>query len=311
MQKIAVLDDYQNVSLKMADWSGLDVTVFTEPLADPAGALQEFEIICIMRERTPFPRELFAALPNLKLLVTSGARNAAIDLDAARDHGVTVCGTELSGEATAELTWGMILSLTRNLPTEETNMRAGRWQTTLGIDVHGKTLGLIGLGRLGSKVCTIGQAFGMNTIAWSRNLTDERAAECGAERVAKEELFRRADIISIHMKYSDAIHHLVGAAELAQMKKTAYLVNTSRAPIIDTDALITALTEGQIGGAALDVYDIEPVPSDHPIRSCPRTVLTPHIGYVTEGTYDVFYRQMVEAVRAFIKGAPIRILDAF
>jgi len=308
MIPIAVLDDYQGVALEMADWSGLNATVFTEPLPDPATALANFGIICIMRERTPFPRELFERLPKLKLLVTSGARNTAIDLEAARDHGVTVCGTESPSHATAELTWGLILSLTRNLTDEERNIREGRWQTTLGTDVRGKTLGVIGLGRLGAQVAAIGRAFGMDVIAWSRNLTDERAADCGAARVTKETLFRRADVISIHMKYSDAIRHLVGAEELTLMKPTSYLINTSRAPIIDTDALTKALREGRIGGAGIDVYDIEPLPADHPLRRCPRTVLTPHIGYVTRETYSVFYRQTVEVVRAFLNGEKVKRL---
>lgn len=306
--RIAILDDYQRVSLGLGDWSGLDVTVFSKPLADPAEALADFEIVCIMRERTPFPRALFAALPALKLLVTTGARNAAIDLAAAAEHGVTVCGTEIPGHATAELTWGLILALTRNLTIEDRNVREGRWQTTLGTDVRGKTLGIVGLGRLGSQVAAIGRAFGMDVVAWSRNLTDDHAAANGAVRVSEEELFRRADVVSIHMKYSDAIRHLVGAPELALMKPTAYLINTSRAPIVDLAALGDALKAGRIGGAGLDVYETEPLPADDPIRGWPRTVLTPHIGYVTTETYRVFYEQSADAVRAFLAGAPIRIM---
>lgn len=308
--RIAILDDYQGVALDLGDWSGLDVTVFTAPLADPAAALADFEIVCIMRERTPFPRALFAALPRLKLLVTSGSRNAAIDLAAAAEHGVTVCGTESPGHATSEMTWGLILSLARNIATEDRNMREGRWQTTLGMDLRDKTLGIVGLGRLGGQVAAIGHAFGMKVIAWSRNLTDARAAECGATRVAKDDLFRQGDVITIHMKYSDAIRHLIGTAELAAMKPTAYLVNTSRAPIIDNEALGRALLAGRIGGAAIDVYDEEPVPAFDRVRSWPRTVLTPHIGYVTRETYEIFYGQSADAVRAFLAGAPIRVMTA-
>jgi len=307
MPRIAILDDYQDIALQRADWSGLDVTVFSEPLGD-LSPLLPFDIICIMRERTPFPRAAFDALPNLKLMVTTGKVNAAIDLDAARDHGVVVSSTNSPGHATAELTWGLILSLSRNIPTEERNMREGRWQTTLGVDLRGKTLGIIGLGRLGSQVARIGTAFGMSIIAWSRNLTDAQAAACGAKRVSKDELFKTADVISIHMKYSDEIRYLVGETELAWMKPTGFLVNTSRAPIIDTDALIQVLQDGKIGGAALDVYDVEPLPADHPLRSCPNCVLSPHIGYVTQETYDVFYGETVDAVRAYIKGQAIAVI---
>ena len=307
MPRIAVLDDYQNVALDLADWSGLDVKVFSEPL-DDLDRLIPFDILCVMRERTPFPRGLFERLPNLKLLVTTGKANAAIDLEAARDHGVVVSATGSPGHATAELTWGLILSLARNIPAEERNMRAGRWQTTLGTDLCGKTLGVIGLGRLGSQVARIGAAFGMEVVAWSRNLTDRRASECGAVRVGREALFRDADVISIHMKNSGEIRHLVGPEELARMKPTAFLVNTSRGPIIDTGALVEALQENRIGGAALDVYDAEPLPADHPLRSCPNCVLTPHIGYVTRETYEVFYGETVEAVRAFLSGQPVRVL---
>ena len=305
MIPIAILDDYQHVSRDLADWSGLDVTVFTEPLANPAAALADFEVICIMRERTPFPRRMFDALPKLKLLVTTGARNAAIDLAAAADHGVTVCGTQSPGHATAELTWGLILALARNIAIEDRNMRGGRWQTTLGTDLKGKTLGVIGLGRMGAQVAHIGQAFGMNVVGWSRHLTDERAAETGVRRVDKETLLRSADVISIHMKYSAAIKGLVGLSELSLMKPGAFLINTSRGPIVDEAALITALKAGMIGGAGLDVYDQEPLPGDHPLRSAPRTVLSPHKGYVTEETYKVFYGETAAIVRAYLAGEPV------
>ena len=307
MSRIAVLDDYQNVALDLADWSGLDVTVFTEPLDDP-DRLRSFDILCIMRERTPFPREMFERLPNLRLLVTTGKANAAIDLEAAGDHGVVVSSTNSPGHATAELTWGLILSLARTIPAAERDLREGRWQRTLGTDLRGKSLGVVGLGRLGAQVARIGAAFGMEVIAWSRNLTDQRAAACGAVRVEKEALFRSADVISIHMKYSGETRHLVGPEELAWMKSSALLVNTSRAPIIHTGALVEALRKNRIGGAALDVHDVEPLPADHPLLSCANCVVTPHIGYVTHETYEVFYGETVEAVRAFLSGRPIRVL---
>jgi len=308
MVHIAILDDYQNVARERADWSGLDVTVFNKPLENPAEALSKFEIICIMRERTPFPRELFERLPSLNLLVTSGKRNGAIDLEAARDHNVTVCGTSSPGHATAELTWGLILSLTRQIPIQHQNVREGRWQTGLGCDVRGKTLGIIGLGRMGTQVAHIAQAFGMDVIAWSRNMTDEHALEHGARRVEKEDLLKQADIISIHMKYSPAIKYLIAKEDLTLMKDSAYLINTSRAPIIDTDALIDALKKGKIAGAGLDVYDHEPLPTHHPLRTTPNCVLTPHIGYVTKETYDVFYSETVDIVRAFLAGQKLKTL---
>ena len=306
--RIAVLDDYQNVALEMADWSGLDVTVFNEPLTNPAEQLKNFQIICIMRERTVFSRDLIEQLPSLKLLITSGKRNAAIDLKTAKEKDVMVCGTHSPGHATAELTWGLILSLTRNIPLEFQNVRDGRWQTGLGCDIRGKTIGVIGLGRMGSQVAAIAKAFGMNVIAWSRNLTDEQAAEHNVQRVEKEDLFKQADIISIHMKYGPTIKHLVGRDELSLMKKNSFLINTSRAPIIDTDALIEALNKGEIAGAGLDVFDIEPLPVDHPLRQTPNCVLTPHVGFVTRETYETFYGETVEAVRTFLKGETPNLL---
>jgi phosphoglycerate dehydrogenase-like enzyme len=308
MNRIAILDDYQNVALEMADWSWLDVTVFNEPLTNPAEQLKNFQIICIMRERTPFTRNLFEQLPFLKLLVTTGKKNAAIDLDAARDHNVLVCGTNSPGHATAELTWGLILSLTRNIPLEFQNVREGRWQTGLGCDVKGKTLGIIGLGRMGSQVAHVGQAFGMNVIAWSRNLSEEQANEHGVQRVEKDVLFKEADIISIHMKYGPTIKHLVSQHEFALMKNSAFLINTSRAPIVDTQALIHALQNNEIAGAGIDVYDIEPLPTDHPLRQSPNCILTPHIGYVTKETYHVFYEETLDVVRAFLQGKNLQTL---
>jgi phosphoglycerate dehydrogenase-like enzyme len=315
MTSIALLDDYQDVALRMADWSGLQrahqVTVFNRPMSGPealAKALAGFEIIGIMRERTPFSRALFEKLPNLRLLVTTGMRNASIDLEAAADHKVTVCGTRAGQHATAELAFGLLLSLARNLATEFRNMREGRWQTTLGSDVRGKTLGILGLGRLGSEMARFGQAFGMHTIAWSQNLTAEKAKECGVQRVEKADLFRRADFLSVHLVLSERTRGLVGAADLALMKPTAYLINTSRGPIVDADALTAALSEKRIAGAALDVYDTEPLPAAHPLRFEPRAVLTPHIGYVTEETYRIFYGDMVEAVEAWLAGKPVRVI---
>jgi phosphoglycerate dehydrogenase-like enzyme len=316
MASIALLDDYQNVALKMADWSRLQaahrITVFNEHIKDVdtlAKALAGFEIIGIMRERTPFTRALFEKLPNLKLLITTGMRNASVDMKAAADHNVTVCGTNAGNHATAELAFGLLLSLARHLHTEFRNMREGRWQTTVGNDVRGKTLGLLGLGRLGGEVAKYAKVFGMNTIAWSQNLTTERATEAGVERVEKADLFRRADFISVHLVLSDRSRGLVSAPELALMKPTASIINTSRGPIIDANALAAALKEKRIAGAALDVYDSEPLPADHPIRSEPRAVLTPHIGYVTEETYRTFYGNMVESIDGWLAGKPVRVIS--
>lgn len=317
MVKIAVLDDYQNVALTMADWSRLqsahDVRVFDTPfqgLDSAAAALAPFDIVCIMRERTPFPRAMFERLRNLKLLVTTGHRNAAIDMQAATDHKVTVCGTDAPGHATAELAMGLILALARNIPFEATAMREGRWQTTVGRDLRGRTLGIIGLGRLGVEVAGFARAFGMAVIAWSENLTADKAVVHGVTRVEKEALFRQADVITIHTKLSSRTTGLVGAHELALMKRDALLVNTSRGPIVDEAALLAALNDGRIGGAGIDVYASEPLPADHPLRTAPRTILTPHIGYVTEETYRQFYGGTVMAVEAWLAGAPVHVMTA-
>ncbi len=316
MVKIAILDDYQNVARDLADWSVLpadsEIVVFNDYLAgvEPmAERLADFDIVGIMRERTPFPRALFEKLPKLKLLVTTGARNASIDLAAAADHGVTVCGTGGSAQATAELAWGLILGLMRRIPFEDRAMREGHWQTTLGHDLSGKTLGLLGLGRLGSQVAKVGIAFGMDVVGWSQNLTAERAAECGAARAhSLGDLLRAADVVSIHLVLSDRTRDLIGAREFGLMKPTAYLVNTSRGPIVNEAALVDAMQRGAIAGAALDVYDTEPLPDDHPLRGLENTVLTPHIGYVTEATYRVFYTEMVEDIAAYLAGEPIRVI---
>ena len=318
--KIAILDDYQKVARDFADWSRLPgdarVSFFHDTLRDRealVARLAPFEIIGAMRERTPFPRALIERLPNLRLLVTSGARNASIDLRAAKDHGVVVCGTGSPGHATAELAFGLILALARDLPGETRSIRTGGWQLGIGRDLNGATLGVIGLGRLGGRVAGMGRAFGMRVLAWSQNLTAERAADQGAERVSKEELLRRSDFVTVHMKLGDRSRGLIGAAELALMRPDAFLINTSRAPIVDTAALVAALTERRIAGAALDVFDEEPLPPDdalpRPLRQVERLLLTPHIGYVTRQTYDVFYGETLEAILAFLAGTPIRVME--
>jgi phosphoglycerate dehydrogenase-like enzyme len=313
--RIAVLDDYQKVALQMADWGQLPdsarIQVFDYHLGNDdrvAEALKDFDVVCIMRERTRFTRELFERLPSLKLLVTTGARNAAIDLEAASECGVTVCGTRSPGHAASELTWGLILALSRKIVEEDKAMREGHWQTTIGRDLHGQTLGIIGLGRHGANVARFAQAFGMKVIAWSENLTEQRCDEVGVQRVDKETLLSQADIITIHLKMGQRYRGLIDAEALSLMKPTAYLVNTSRGPIINETDLIDALRNGAIGGAGLDVYDQEPLPGDHPLRSLPNTVLTSHVGFVTEQTYQVFYRETVDAIRAWLAGEPINPL---
>jgi phosphoglycerate dehydrogenase-like enzyme len=316
MAAIAILDDYQNVALRMADWSGLQkdhrIVVFTERLPDAdaaAGALAEFDIVGVMRERTPFQRALFEKLPKLRLLVTTGKRNASIDLEAAKAHGVTVCNTGGAGRATAELAIGLMIGLARHLREEFQAMRpGGGWQTTLGIDLEGRTLGILGLGNLGARVGRIGAAMGMQVIAWSQNLTPEQARERGAERVEKDELLRRSDVVSIHLILSPRSRGLIGARELGLMKPTALLINTSRGPIVDEAALLAALREKRIAGFGGDTYDVEPLPPDHPLRAEPRALLTPHLGYVTEETYRDFYGGMVQAIDAWLAGRPINVL---
>ncbi len=315
MKKIALLDDYQGVALGLADWASLgqdvDVTAFSDHLGDfdaLVKRLEDFDIVCLMRERTAFPRALFERLPKLKLLVTTGMWNAAIDLRAAADHKVTVCGTDGVGRSTAELTWGLILALMRHIPKEYASVRAGGWQTTLGVDLEGKVLGLLGLGNIGSDVARVGNAFRMQTIAWSQNLTAERAAERGATLVTKEELFARADVLSIHLLLSRRTRGLVTRADLARMKPSAYFINTSRGPIVDEEALAEHLRHHRIAGAGLDVFAEEPLPQGHPFRTLDNVVATPHIGYVTQACYDEFYRQTLENIRAFLAGAPIRVM---
>jgi phosphoglycerate dehydrogenase-like enzyme len=314
--RCAVLDDYLNISLKLADWSKIedrvDVTVFNQPFASPeaaVSALKDFEIILAMRERTPFPRAMFDQLPKLNLLITSGMRNAAIDMAAAKDKGVVVCGTNWPRDPTAALTMGMILELTRNIGRENARMHAGEYlQKHIGIEIDGKTLGVVGLGKLGAKVSTIAKTFGMNVIAWSPNLTAERCKEVGVTYATKEELFSTADIITIHMVLSDRSRGLVGAAELNRMKPTSFLVNSARGPIVDEMALLETLKARKIAGAAVDVFSVEPLPVDHPFRKLDNLVLTPHLGYVTQETFTAHYTQMVEGIDGWFKGEPVRKL---
>ena len=316
MLKVAVLDDYQGVALEMADWASLGpevrVHVFRDHLREENAVverLREFETVAAMRERTPFPRSILEHLPQLRLLVTTGMRNASIDLEAATSLGIVVCGTGGVGYPTAELTWGLILSLLRHIAREDKTTRQGQWQTALGMGLQGKVLGVIGLGFLGSQVAAVGNAFGMSVIAWSQNLTAERAQERGATLVSKEELLARSDVITIHLVLSSRTRGLIGAQELRMMKPTAYLVNTSRGPIVEETALIEALQSETIAGAALDVFDEEPLPSDHPFLRLENTVLTPHVGYVTLETYQVFYRDTVGDISAFLVREPIRVLN--
>ncbi|QTZ92487.1 D-2-hydroxyacid dehydrogenase family protein [Streptomyces auratus] len=316
--RCAVLDDYQDIARSMADWSVLAGEVDVRTLRRPFGsedevvaAIGDCEIVVAMRERTPFPASLLARLPRLRLLVTSGMRNAAIDLEAAARHGVTVCGTASNTEPPVELTWALILGLARHLVTESTAMRAGGpWQSTLGADLHGRTLGLLGLGKIGTRVARIGQAFGMKVTAWSRNLTAERAAEAGVRLAAtKEELLETSDFVSVHLVLSDRTRGLLGADELRRMRPTAHLVNTSRAAIVDQPALLRALRENWIAGAGLDVFDQEPLPAGHPLRTLPNVLALPHLGYVTRRNYEGYFQQAVEDITAFLAGSPIRELD--
>jgi phosphoglycerate dehydrogenase-like enzyme len=315
LTRIAVLDDYQGMTLRMGPWERLPhlaPTVFRDTL--PMGEalierLRPFDAILLMRERTPMPAALIERLPSLKLLITTGERNRAVDAEACAARGIVFCGTESFGAPTVDLTWGLILGLARGIPQQQTGLRAGQWQgMPLGMGLEGRTLGLLGLGKLGARVARIGQAFGMKTIAWSQNLAEERAREVGVERVDKHELFARADVVTIHLLLSERSRGLVGAAELAAMRPHALLVNTSRGPIIDQTALLAALHEGRIGGAGLDVFDIEPLPEDHPLLAAPRTLLTPHLGYVTEENYAAYFRGAVEAIEAYEAGRPIRVI---
>lgn len=309
--RCAILDDYFDIALSLADWPAVkdrvEVTVFDQPFASEAEAaskLKDFEIICAMRERTPFPRSLFDALPRLKLLITSGMRNAAIDIEAAKQRNVVLCGTQYSRDPTAPLTMGLILELTRGIGRENARMHAGEaWQSFAGTEIEGKTLGVIGLGKLGSKVAGMAKAFGMNVIAWSPNLTPEKCKEAGVGYASKDELFATSDIITIHVVLSPRSRGLVGAADLARMKPKAYLVNTARGPIVDEDALLAALRERRIAGAGIDVFSVEPLPLDHQLRKLDNVVITPHLGYATRESLQTHYQQMVACIDAFTKGS--------
>lgn len=314
--RAAVLDDYQNYARDVADWGGLanevEFVSFTDHLYEEdevAKRLRDFEIVCAMRERTRFPRSLFEKLPNLKLLITSGMRNLSIDGEAARDHGVVVCGTPSVGAPTADLAFGLMLALARHIPREDANVRKGGWQQTIGVGLAGKTLGVLGLGKLGSKVAAIGKAFEMDVIAWSQNLTAERCEAVGATLVSKEDLMRRADFISIHLILSDRTRGLVGAGDLALMKPTAYLVNTSRGPIVDEEALAAVLQKKAIAGAGLDVFSVEPLPPDHVFRTLDNTVITPHLGYVEQDNYGAYYEGYRAAIRGFLDGSPVNVIN--
>lgn len=315
--RCAVIDDFQSVATTVVDWSpvaaDVEVVSFTEHLAtedEAAAALADFDIVVTLRERAPFPADLFARLPRLRLLVASGMRNSVIDFDAAKRHGVTVCGTASSSTPPVELTWALLLGLARGIVPEAEALRTdGPWQSTLGADLHGRTLGLLGLGKIGGRVAQVGRAFGMEVLAWSRNLTKERTDEVGATLAAsKEDLLASSDFVSVHLALGDRTRGLIGAAELALMRPTAYLVNTSRAAIVDTDALLAALRAGAMAGAATDVFDIEPLPAGHPVRTAPRLLATPHLGYVSRANYETYYGEAVENIRAFLDGQPVRRL---
>ena len=310
--KITLLDDYQDVAVAMGPWDRLDaevVALHEHLLSDElVTALAGSEVVVAMRERTPFDRALLDRLPDLRLLVTTGMANASIDLDAARDRGVVVCGTRSRQAGPAELTWALVLAATRQVAYEDAAVRAGGWQTTIGPELSGRTLGVLGLGRLGTIVAGYGAAFGMRVLGWSANLDPGHARELGVEPVALDDLLSRADVVTIHLKLSDRTRGLLGARELDLVGPEGYLVNTSRGPIVDEAALVDALRTGRIAGAGLDVFDAEPLPADHPLRTAPRTVLTPHIGYVALDAYRTFYADAVEDVTAWLAGDPIRVL---
>jgi len=310
--KITVLDDYQDVALGMGPWDRLDaqvVALHEHLLGDQlVAALSGSEVVVAMRERTPFDRVLLDRLPDLRLLVTTGMANASIDLDAARERGVLVCGTRSRQAGPAELTWALVLAVTRRVAYEDAAVRAGGWQTTIGPELSGRTLGVLGLGRLGSIVAGYGRAFGMRVLAWSANLDPGHARELGVEPVTLDDLLTRSDVVSVHLKLSDRTRGLLGARELDLIGSDGYLVNTSRGPIVDEAALVEALRTGRIAGAGLDVFDVEPLPADHPLRTAPRAVLTPHIGYVALDAYRVFYADAVEDVVAWLAGEPVRVL---
>jgi phosphoglycerate dehydrogenase-like enzyme len=314
--RCAILDDYQNVVLKIADWSkvkgDVDFTVFNEHLGGPdkvIAALNGFQIVIAMRERTGFPKQVIEALPDLKLLISTGLRNASIDVEAAKARGVTVCGTPAFGSPTSGIAIGLMLELTRHIGYENARMHAGiPWQSTIGSDLEGMTLGVLGLGKLGVRTANIAKAFGMNVIAWSQNLTPEKCQEAGVGYVSKDDLFRQSDFVSIHVVLSPRSRGLVGAKEIGLMKPSAFLINTSRGPIVDEAALLAALRDKKIGGAGLDTFDIEPLPLDHPLRKLDNAVITPHLGYVSEQNYRHYFAGAVEDIRGFLDGKPVRVM---
>lgn len=316
--RIAVLDDYMGVAHRLADWSGVqaraDVSFLTHaiPPEDMAQALAPFDVLCLLRERSAFPAALLRDLPNLKALAMTGRKHRTLDSTAAADLGIAIMTTEGSGNgvyATVELAWGLILGLLRHIPQESAAMRAGAWQTQLGGALHGRTLGLVGLGRLGARMALVARAFGMNVIAWSPNLTPERARDGGAEAVDKDTLFRSADIVSIHLVLGPTTRGIVGPADLARMKREAILINTARGPLVDGDALLEVLRASRIAGAAIDVFDHEPLPADHPLRALPNALLTPHLGYCVEETFRAFYTQTAENLESWLDGRPMRLLE--
>jgi phosphoglycerate dehydrogenase-like enzyme len=315
MTRIAVLDDYQGVALDYADWGPVkakaEVTVFTDNIADPAAVverLRPFDVICVMRERTPLTRAIIEQLGALKLIITTGARNASIDMAAAKDRGITVCHTGYASHGAMEMTWALILAAARQVPAEYASFQSGSWQRHVGLDLKGATLGVIGLGKIGQAIARIGKAFEMNVIAWSQNLTEETAAAAGVKRVEKAELLQQSDFVTLHLVLSARSRGIIGAADIALMKPTAWLVNTSRGPLIDEAAMIAALEGKKIAGAALDVYDIEPLPKDHPLRKMDCVMASPHVGFVTQGTYRIFYGDIVENILAWMDGKPVRVL---
>jgi phosphoglycerate dehydrogenase-like enzyme len=315
--RCAILDDYQSVALKLADWGKVkdrvEIKVFNEHLGDPdkvIAALQGFQIIVAMRERTGFPKNVIDALPDLKLLITTGMRNASIDTEAAKARGVTVCGTGTFGNPTSGVAIGLMLELTRRIGFENARLHAGApWQTTIGLDLEGMTLGIVGLGKLGARTATIAKAFGMKVLAWSQNLTAEKCGEAGVDYASKDELFRRSDFITIHVVLSGRTRGLIGAAELDLMKPSAFLINTSRGPIVDEAALIGALRQQKLAGAGLDVFGVEPLPLDHPYRKMDNVVITPHLGYVSEQNYRRYFADAVDDIHGFLDGKPVRVLS--
>jgi phosphoglycerate dehydrogenase-like enzyme len=316
MLRAAILDDYQNVAMSYADWAPIakdvEIKVFKEPFAsqdEAIKALQGFAIVVGMRERTPFPRKVIEALPDLKLLITTGAKNNSFDIKAATERGVTVCGTGGVGNPTTGIAFGLMLELTRRIGFENARLKAGApWQVTIGQDLEGLTLGIVGLGKLGQRVAGVGKAFGMKVIAWSQNLTPEKAKEAGVDYASREDLFRNADFVTIHYQLGERSRGLINADDIGRMKKSAYLINTARAPIVDQAALLKALQEKKIAGAGLDVFETEPLPLNHPYRKLDNVVITPHLGYVSEQNYRKYFPDIVENIRAWLDGKPVRVI---